>query len=91
LSEDIKKKIEEFNQIVETELVKRFDWIIDVTWIYEFFINNELTEIVKNIKWYMPEGEICVKYWWKVVLVPVVEGYSTTSIVEKIVKTYCKK
>ncbi len=78
------EKIKEYNKIVETELVKKANWFIDVSWIYKFFIENNLTYIVKNIKWYMPEWEVCVKYWGKVVLVPVVEWYSTTNIVEKI-------
>jgi primase-polymerase (primpol)-like protein len=82
--------IKEFNEIVETKLVKKSDWIIDVTWIYKFFIENNLIDVVKDIKWYMPEGEVCVRYWGKVVLVPVVKWYSTTNIVEKILDIYCK-
>ena len=85
LTEDSKKeKIKLFNEIVEKELVYKKNWIIDITWIYKYFIKNNLLEIAKNTKWFMPEWLVNVKNWWNVVLVPIVGNYSTSSIVEKI-------
>ncbi len=78
------KEIEKFNKIVEKELVKSWNWILDITDIYKYFIENNLIDIVKNISWFMEEWYINVKNWWKVVLVPIVEWCSTTNIVEKL-------
>jgi len=85
LTKDSKKeKIKLFNEIVEKELVDKKNWSIDVSWIYKYILENNLGDDIKIIKWFMPEGLINVKNWWKVVLVPVVGNYSTSSIVEKI-------
>jgi len=81
--------IKKFNEIVETQLIKRDNGIIDITGIYKYFLENDLVEIVSKIKWFMPEWLVSVKNWWRVVLVPTVEWYSTTNIVEKIIKKYC--
>lgn len=84
IPEDKKFKIDKFNEIVEKELVKSWNWILDITWIYKYILENDLEEIAKKISWYMPEWLINVKNWWKVVLVSVIWNYSTTSIVEEI-------
>ncbi len=83
LSEDKKEKIKKFNSIVE-KLVINENWILDITWIYEYILENDLIDFTKNIKWFMKEGLVNVKNGWKVVLVPVEWNYSTSSIVEKI-------
>jgi len=84
LSYDKKQIIKQFNEIVESKLVKKEGWIIDITWIYKFFVEHNLFDKLRLYPWFMQEGYINVKNGWKVILVPVVWWYSTTKILEKI-------
>jgi len=84
LSENSKEKLENFNKIVGEKLIEPWNWILDITEIYKYFIENNLIWEIKSIPWFMEEGYINVKNWWKVVLVPIVEWCSTTNIVEKL-------
>ncbi len=66
------------------KLVVNKNWILDITWIYKYILENNLEEIARQLPWFMPEWLVNVKNWWKVVLVPLVANYSTTLIVKKI-------
>ncbi len=83
-NKNFEDKILEFNKIVEKKLVKKENSIIDITWIYKYFLENKLENEVKNIQGFMSEWLINVKKNWKVVLVPVLWNYSTTKIVDTI-------
>jgi len=80
------EKVKKFNNIVEKELIKKEAEIINITWIYKYFLEENLVEKVENIKWFMKEWLVNVKNGGEVVLVPIVEWCSTTNIVEKILK-----
>jgi len=67
-------------------IVSLENWVIDLTNAYRKMINDGIEKYEKE-KWFMPEWVINIKNWWKVVIVPIVEWYSTTNIVNKI-KSY---
>ena len=84
ISKDKLEKINIFNKIIEKELISKKNWIIDITWIYKYILENNLENIACKVKWFMSEWLVNVQNWWKVILVPIEWNFSTTSIVEKI-------
>jgi len=79
------KELKYLLENIEKFIVNK-NWILDITWIYNYILENNLEEEVRKISWFMWEWLVNVKNWWKVILVPIVEGCSTTNIVEKIKK-----
>jgi len=83
LPENIKNKVKKLNKLIEKISIK--NWTLDVTWLYSYVLKNNLDDkIILESFSYIPEWLINVKNWWKIVLVPILEGYSTTNIIEKI-------
>ena len=82
LPEDKRYKIKKLNDLIERLTSK--NWIVDITWVYEYILSSGLDKPPLKEFLLIPEWLINVKNWWKIVLVPLLEGYSTTNIVEKI-------
>lgn len=64
-------------------LVKEEKWIVDLTEAYKQMITNWI-EKYRWEKWFIIEGEINVKNWNKLVVVPTIKWYSTSNIINKI-------
>lgn len=87
LKPDIVAKWWDYIQESIKDLVEERDGIFDLTNAYKFIIDSWNDSFLQE-KWFMPEWKINVLNWWKVIIIPTVRWYSTTNIVEKILKTY---